>query len=81
MMNFEKEKMYSLGEVIFDMTLAVRFMMPEDVEIDSREIYDDIFNWAMEFEKASLHSDDDYYLAIDKFVTEKIEKEYTDWFD
>lgn len=80
-MNFGKEEMYSLGEVIFDMTLAVRFMMPEDVEVDSREIYDDIFNWAMEFEETSLHSDDDYYLAIDKFVTEKIEKEYPDWFD
>lgn len=81
MMNFGKEEMYSVGEVIFDMTLAVRFMMPEDVEVDSREIYDDIFNWAMEFEEVSLHSDDDYYLAIDKFVTEKIEKEYPDWFD
>lgn len=81
MMNFGKEEMYSLGEVIFDMTLAVRFMMPDDVDINSREIYDDVFNRAMEFEEASLHSDDDYYLAIDKFVTEKIEKEYPDWFD
>ena len=81
MMNYGKEEMYSLGEVIFDMTLAVRFMMPEDAEVDSREIYNDIFNWAIEFEEASLHSDDDYYFAIDKFVTEKIEKEYPDWFD
>lgn len=39
-----KEEMYSLGEVIFDMTLTVRFWMPEDVDIDSREIYDNIYN-------------------------------------
>ena len=80
MMNFGKEEMYSVGEVIFDMTLAVRFMMPEDVEVDSREIYDDIFNWAMEFEEASLHSDDDYYTAINDFITKKVEENY-DWFD
>lgn len=76
-----KEEMYSLGEVIFDMTLAVRFMMPEDVDIDSREIYDNIYNWAVEFEEASLHSDDDYYNAIDKFIGEKISETYSDWFD
>lgn len=76
-----KEEIYSLGEVIFDMTLAVRFMMPEDVDVNSREIYNNIYNWATEFEEAFLHSDDDYYLAVDKFVTEKIEEEYSDWFD
>jgi hypothetical protein len=55
-------------------------MMPEDVEVDSREIYDDIFNWAMEFEEVSLHSDDDYYAAVNDFVTKKVEEHY-DWFD
>lgn len=80
-MNFSKEEMYSVGEVIFDMTLAVRFMMPEDVDIDSREIYDNIYNWAMEFEEASLHSDDDYYATIDEFTGEKISETYPEWFD
>lgn len=80
-MTREKEEMYSLGEVIFDMTLAVRFMMPEDVDINSREIYDNIYNWAVEFEEASLHSDDDYYGAIDKFIGEKLSETYSDWFD
>lgn len=81
MMNFGKEEMYSVGEVIFDMTLAVRFMMPEDVEVDSREIYDNIYNWATEFEEASLHSDDDYYRAIDEFTAKKVSETYSDWFD
>lgn len=76
-----KEEIYSLGEVIFDMTLAVRFWMPEDVDIDSREIYDNIYNWAVEFEEASLHSDDDYYGTIDEFIGEKISETYSDWFD
>lgn len=76
-----KEEMYSLGEVIFDMTLAVRFMMPEDTDINSREIYDNIYNWAIEFEKASLHSDDDYYETIDEFIGEKVSETYSDWFD
>lgn len=76
-----KEEMYSLGEVIFDMTLTVRFWMPEDVDIDSREIYDNIYNQAVEFEEASLHSDDDYYSAIDKFIGEKISETYSDWFN
>lgn len=72
--------MYSLGEVIFDMTLAVQFMMPGDADINSREIYDDIFNWAMEFEEVSLHSDDDYYTTVNDFITKKVEEHY-DWFD
>ena len=80
-MNFGKEEMYNLGEVIFDMTLAVRFMMPEDADINSREIYDNIYNWAVEFEEASLHSDDDYYGTVDEFIGEKISETYSDWFD
>ena len=76
-----KEEMYNLGEVIFDMTLAINFMMPEDADIDSREIYDNIFEWATEFEKAWVHSDDDYYLTVDHFVTEKVSKTYGKWFD
>jgi hypothetical protein len=80
-MNFGKEEMYSLGEVIFDMTLTVRFYMPEHADVDSREIYDNIYNWATEFEEASLHSDDDYYGTLDEFVGEKISETYPDWFD
>ena len=81
MMNFGKEEMYSLGEVIFDMTLAVRFWMPEDADVNSREVYDNIYNWAVEFEEASLHSDDDYYDTLDKFIGEKLSETYTEWFD
>lgn len=80
-MNFGKEEMYSLGEVIFDMTLAVRFYMPEHADIDSREIYDNIYNWATEFEEMSLHSDDDYYGTVDEFTAEKVSETYPDWFD
>lgn len=76
-----KEEMYSLGEVIFDMTLAVRFWIPEDADVNSREIYDNIYNWAVEFEEVFLHSDDDYYSAIDKFIGEKISETYPEWFD
>lgn len=76
-----KEEMYNLGEVIFDMTLAINFMMPEDADIDSREIYDNIFEWATEFEETSVHSDDDYYIAVDDFVTKKVNETYPDWFD
>ena len=76
-----KEEMYSLGEVIFDMTLAVRFWMPEDVDIDSREIYNNIYNWATEFEKTYLHSNEDYYGTIDEFIGEKLSETYPEWFD
>lgn len=76
-----KEEMYSLGEVIFDMTLAVRFWMPEDADVNSREVYDNIYNWAVEFEEASLHSDDDYYDTLDNFIGEKLSETYTEWFD
>lgn len=77
----DKEEIYNLGEVIFDMTLAVRFMMPDDADVNSREIYDNIYNWAVEFEEAFLHSDDDYYDIIDEFIGEKINETYSDWFD
>ena len=76
-----KEEMYSLGEVIFDMTLAVRFWMPENADVNSREIYDNIYNWAVEFEKTYLHSDDDYYDTIDEFTGEKLSETYPEWFD
>ena len=76
-----KEEMYSLGEVIFDMTLVVRLWMPEDVDIDTREIYDNIYNWAVEFEKTYLHSDDDYYGTIDEFTVEKLSETYPKCFD
>ena len=77
----DKEEKYNLGEVIFDMTLAVRFWMPEDVDIDSREIYNNIYNWATEFEKTYLHSDEDYYGTIDEFIGEKLSETYPEWFD
>ena len=77
----DKEEIYNLGEVIFDMTLAVRFMMPDDADVNSREIYDNIYNWAVEFEEAFLHTDDDYYDIIDEFIGEKINETYSDWFD
>lgn len=76
-----KEEMYSLGEVIFDMTLAVRFWMPENADVNSREIYDNIYNWAVEFEKTYLHSDEDYYGTLDEFIGEKLSETYPEWFD
>ncbi len=78
---YNKEEMYSLGEVIFDMTLAIKFMMPENANVNSREIYDNIYNWAVDFEETFLHSDDDYYGTIDEFTGEKISETYPDWFD
>lgn len=76
-----KNEMYNLGEVIFDMTLAVRFMMPEETDVDSREIYSNIYDWATEFEEAYAHGDDDYYNTVDEFTAEKVSEAYPDWFD
>ncbi len=80
-MNFDKEEMYNLGEVIFDMTLAIHFLMPEDADIDSRDIYNDIFEWANEFEKGRIDNNNKYYISLDDFIRNKIMEEYPEWFD
>lgn len=69
---------YVWGEVIFDITLnAADFIRWHGG--DSRDLYAEIFNWALEFEKAHIGTrwgeEADYFATVDTFACAKL-REY-----
>ena len=70
--------MYSLGEVIFDLSASAAFYMKaldlDQYDFDSRDLYASIFDWAKEFEDE--HADgfpmDEYLETVDMYAVEKL---------
>lgn len=68
-----------LLEAVFDITLTFGYDRLEDCDYDSRELFQEIVEWAKEFEAkyegAAWNEDIDYIETIDNFANEKL----TEW--
>lgn len=66
------EKMPKVEETMIDIALAVAPHVSDiSDQIDSRALISEIWHWAYQFEAQPHDADEDYLLAIDKFVEER----------
>lgn len=59
-----------VGECVYDLTLICADLIRE-TDIDSRMVFDAIYDWALEFE-AVYSEDDDYMTSIEAFGERKL---------
>lgn len=64
----------NIAECVYDLTTVACSVLFKDVKynIDSRDLFQHIFEWALEFEKKD-YDKDNYMLAIELFAYEKLE--------
>ena len=75
------DKMYRLGEVVFDITTcASEFLrtLDDHTEHDSRELYFQIFTWAKEYEQSFDEQKDDYLATVDAFAYKKLQSYFSE---
>lgn len=65
---------YLFCEVIFDMTCAVASALAKlpNVELDSRELYSQVYTWAKEFEGERIVRED-YLTEVEEFALKKFD--------
>lgn len=70
---------YRLGEVIFDITTcayATLNSLADHREIDSRDLFQNIFDWAGEFEQRPEAYGEEYMTAVEEFAYAKLRQHY-----
>ena len=68
---------YRLGETIYDITTCIPLFTGKDApaeneEVESRELYACIFEWAKEFEQKYPNPGFDYMILVEEFACEKL---------
>ena len=68
---------YRLGETIYDITTCIPLFTgkgapAENEEVESRELYACIFEWAKEFERKHPNPGFDYMILVEEFACEKL---------
>lgn len=63
---------YGLAECVYDLTtIATMLIHDYDLDVDSRMVFDEVYNLAKEFE-ITFNDEDDYMLAIEEFGYKKL---------
>ena len=64
---FKEHNRYRFSECVYDLTtIATTLIHDYDIDVDSRMVFDKVYNLAKEFEN-TFNDEDDYMLAIEEF--------------
>lgn len=69
---YKEHNRYRFSECLYDLTtIATTLIHDYDIDVDSRMVFDEVYNLTKEFEN-TFNDEDDYMLAIEEFGYKKL---------